>query len=181
MSMEYEIKDLKNIRKKLGITQEELADKSGVSQSLIAKMESGIIDPSYSNVQKIFHTIEEMREKKDVKAEDIMERHIITIDKKTKIHEAIEKMKKHSISQIPVLNNDAVVGLVSESGLLDALLKRHATTVGEIMEDNPPSVSKTTSISVVMNLLKFYPMVLVMENGVIKGIVTKSDVLKKMY
>jgi DNA-binding transcriptional regulator YiaG len=38
-------KQLKKIRVQLGITQSELAKAAGVSQSLIAKLESGLVDP----------------------------------------------------------------------------------------------------------------------------------------
>src|SRR3989338_5241600 len=48
-----EITEIKIMRKRHGLTQTQLAKLSGVSQSLIAKLEAGIIDPSYSNVKKI--------------------------------------------------------------------------------------------------------------------------------
>ena len=38
---------ISKIRKQLGLTQIQLANLAGVSQSLIAKLESGRIDPSY--------------------------------------------------------------------------------------------------------------------------------------
>jgi len=37
--MTYELEEVKKIRKKLGLTQTELANRAGVSQSLIAKIE----------------------------------------------------------------------------------------------------------------------------------------------
>jgi predicted transcriptional regulator len=45
------------------------------------------------------------------------------------------------------------------------------------MEDCPPIVSKTTRLSVVSELLKFYSLVLVGEPGKLVGVVTKSDLL----
>ena len=50
-----EITEIKIMRKRHGLTQTQLAKLSGVSQSLIAKLEAGIIDPSYSNVKKMKH------------------------------------------------------------------------------------------------------------------------------
>jgi len=46
--MEFEINEVKDIRKRLGLTQLELAKRANVSQSLIAKIEAGRIDPRYS-------------------------------------------------------------------------------------------------------------------------------------
>ena len=71
--------------------------------------------------------------------------------------------------------------MVSESTILDALLKSKGAKVKEIMQESPPIVSKTTSIQVVSNLLKHYPMVLVSEEGRLVGLITKSDLLEKLY
>jgi len=40
--MPYELEEIKEIRKKFGLTQNELANRAGVSQSLIAKIEDNI-------------------------------------------------------------------------------------------------------------------------------------------
>jgi predicted transcriptional regulator len=74
-----------------------------------------------------------------------------------------------------------LIGLVSESTILDALLNPKSTRVRDIMQESPPIVSKTTSIQVVSNLLKHYPMVLVSEEGKLIGLITKSDLLGKLY
>ncbi|MBI2079314.1 helix-turn-helix domain-containing protein, partial [Candidatus Micrarchaeota archaeon] len=47
---EIDVSKLGSLRRKLGITQKELAKLAGVSQSLIAKIEMGKIDPAYSKV-----------------------------------------------------------------------------------------------------------------------------------
>src|SRR3989442_5090468 len=45
-------------RKELGLTQSRLAVSAGVSQSIIAKIEAGSVDPSYSVVQRLFSALE---------------------------------------------------------------------------------------------------------------------------
>ena len=70
--MEYDIKDIKRIRLQIGLTQSKLADKSGVSQSLIAKVESGLIDPGYSSVKKIFDTLDSLQSENTSTAKDLM-------------------------------------------------------------------------------------------------------------
>ena len=179
--MTYELEEIKKIRKKLGMTQTELANRAGVSPSLIAKIESGRIDPTYTKIKKIFAALSELEKKEEVKAEQLMASRIISVASGTPIKEAIDKMKKSQISQLPVIDNHKLVGLVSESIILEALLNSKAAQVKEVMQEAPPIVSKTTSIQVVSNLLKHYPMVLVSEEGKLVGLITKSDLLGKLY
>ena len=179
--MTYELEEIKKIRKKLGMTQTELANRAGVSQSLIAKIESGRIDPTYTKTKKIFSALSELEKKEEIKAEQLMTSKIISISSTASVKEAIEKMKKHEISQLPVIDNNKLVGMVSESIILDALLNSKSKIVREVMQESPPIVSKTTSIQVVSNLLKHYPMVAVSEEGRLVGLITKSDLLGKLY
>lgn len=179
--MTYELDEVKKIRKKLGMTQTQLANRAGVSQSLIAKIESGIIDPTYTKTKKIFNALSELEKKEDIKAEQLMMGKIISVPSDTSIKEAIAKMRKFQISQIPIIDDYKLVGLVSESTILDALLNSKSTKVKEIMQEAPPIVSKKTSVQVVSNLLRHYPMVLVSEEGKLIGLITKSDLLGKLY
>ena len=179
--MTYELEEIKKVRKKLGMTQTELASRAGVSQSLIAKIESGRIDPTYTKTKKIFQSLAELEKKEEVKAGQLMTSRIIGIGSTASVKEAIGKMKKHGISQLPVIDNSKLVGLVSESTILDALLNSKGKTVRDVMQEAPPIVSKTTSIQVVSNLLKHYLIVIVSEEGRLTGLITKSDLLGELY
>ena len=179
--MTYELEEVKKVRKKIGITQTELANRAGVSQSLIAKIESGRIDPTYTKTKKIFAALNDLEKKEEIKAEELMASKIISIESNDLIKDAIAKMKKFQISQLPVIDTHKLVGLVSESIILDAMLKSKSTQVREIMQEAPPIVSKTTSIQVISNLLKHFPMVAVAEEGRLIGLITKSDLLGKLY
>ncbi|MEK6983148.1 MAG: CBS domain-containing protein [Nanoarchaeota archaeon] len=179
--MTYELEEIKKIRKKLGMTQTELANRAGVSQSLIAKIESGRIDPTFTKTKKIFGALSELEKKEEIKAGQIMTGRIIGISSDTPIKEAIGRMKKFEISQLPVIDNNKLVGLVSESTILNALLNSKGKEVKDVMQDSPPIISKTTSIQVVSNLLKHYPIILVSEEGKLIGSITKSDLLGKLY
>ena len=163
------------------MTQTELANRAGVSQSLIAKIESGRIDPTYTKTKKIFAALSDLEKKEEIKAEQLMTNRIVSISPTNPIKEAIGKMKKSQISQLPVIDSHKLVGLVSESTILDALLNSKGKLVREVMQEAPPIVSKITSIQVVSNLLKHYPMVLVSEEGKLIGLITKSDLLGKLY
>ena len=175
-----EIKDIKKIRKKIGLTQYDLAVKSGVSQSLITKIESGKLDPTFSKAKKIMDTLNKSSEHEEIKAEQIMQKKIISLAPDQDLIKAISCMKKYEISQLPILIDNKVIGYVSDSIILDSILKDKNMKVKDIMQDPPPIVSKNTSVSVITGILKFYPFILVSKKGIIKGIITKADVLNRI-
>ena len=179
--MPYELSEIKKIRKSLGLTQTDLAKRANVSQSLIAKIESGKIDPTFTKTKKIFETLDLLQNKEEIKADELMNRKVVSVSPVDSIKESISKMKKYGISQMPVLDGQNVVGLVSESTLLDALMSKKSNKIEEIMEESPPTVSKTASVKVVSSLLKHYPIVLVSESGKLVGLITKADLLAKLY
>jgi predicted transcriptional regulator len=140
--MRPELDEIKHIRKRLNITQSGLAKISNVSQSLIAKIEAGRIDPTYTNVRKIWDAIESLSNKKEKKAKDIMQKGIISIPPDKNIKDGIKQMRKYGISQIPVINDNKSIGLISESIILNALIEgRTNLAVKDIMEDPAPVVS----------------------------------------
>lgn len=181
LNMPYEIEEIKKIRKNLGLTQFDLAKRSNVSQSMIAKIEAGRLDPSYSNARKIFTALDDLSKKEELKAIDIMNKKIISVLPDDDIKKAIQKMKKHQISQMPVIEGNTVVGIVSESIVLDSIMEKDKDTVKDIMKESPPIISHNTSSEVITNLLKFYPMVLVSKEGKLVGLISKSDLIGKMY
>ncbi|MCI0561598.1 MAG: helix-turn-helix domain-containing protein, partial [Nitrososphaera sp.] len=67
-----EVERIGRLRKQLGLTQKELADLAGVSQSLVAKIESGKIDPAYSKVMQILSALENEQNKGKKTAQQIM-------------------------------------------------------------------------------------------------------------
>jgi len=180
--MEINLNEIKELRKRLGITQHELATKADVSQSLIAKIESGRIDPTYSNAVKIFRALEGLSKKHESAVAEVMQKRIISAKPDDSVQDAVKKMKKHEISQLPVIKNDAVLGMLSESAILDSLTNgKSASKAGDVMLDTPPIISKKTSVKAASTLLKFCPLVLVSDKGKIAGLVTKSDVLRSVY
>lgn len=173
------LKQIKILRKKYGLTQIDLAKLAGVSQSLIAKVEAGLLDPTYSNAQKIFDALESLRDKKEVKASNILNTSLIFCNPNAEIREVIKKMKKHGISQMPVIDDKQPVGYISESIILDAMINHQsASKVSEVMKDSPPVVAKDCSVQIISNLLMYYPLVIVSEKGKYLGIITKADLLQ---
>ena len=179
--MIYELSEIKNLRKKLGLSQSQLASLAGVSQSMIAKVESGRLDPAFSKTIKIFTALQNISHTKELKAKDVMNKKIISLKPGDTVKEAVSKMRKHEISQLPVIEGSGVVGIVSEALLLDAALNdKSADGVGDLMNDAPPMVSEDATITVVSNLLRYFPVVLVSVRGKLTGLITKADVLGRM-
>ncbi len=171
-----DIKDVKKARVSLGLTQTQLAREAGVSQSVIAKIESGSIDPSYTTAQRIFSALEQRRTSNSPKAIDIMHTSILSIRPSDLVSVAVKLMREHAVSQLPVLEDAKIVGIVSESTVL-ANMQNLNQKVADIMEAAPPTVPPHADLQVVSSLLQHYPLVLVVEKGVLAGIVTKSDII----
>jgi predicted transcriptional regulator len=173
-----DIQLIKTKRQRLGIKQKELAELSRVSQSLIAKLESGKIEPSYSIVNRIFSALESKEHKSEKTCYDLMTKKIISIKSKDKAIKAKEMIKKHDISQIPVFEGKRCVGSITESLLLEHLDENLSKLkVNEIMGPSFPIINSSTPISLVIPLLKSSDALLISHNSLIAGILTKSDVL----
>jgi len=172
-----------NRRRKLGLTQSQLANMAGVSQSYIAKLEAGKIEPSYIKVKAIFESLDKLERKKEVQASEIMNKNIVGINASSTINEAVEKMRDHGYSQLPVMEGDKPIGGLSERTVLEKILNPSdeinpsSLKVREIMEESFPQVADDAPLTLLSSLLKYYPAVLVQNKGDIVGIITKADLL----
>ena len=179
--MEKEIKDIKFLRKRLGITQSDLAKLSGVSQSLITKIESGKIDPTYSKTMQIFSALDNFNKKSMLKAKDILNKKLICVSSSDKIQKVVKIMTQNEISQLPVIDNKNIVGFISESIILKHIFDKKEILIKDIMEESPPIISPNANLDMISYTLLFYPMIVVQEKGNIIGLITKSDILTKKY
>jgi predicted transcriptional regulator len=170
-------------RRKLGLTQNQLADLAGVSQSYIAKLEAGKIEPSYLKVKAIFEALDKIERRKEVSASEIMTSDVVSVQASATAQEAIEIMRGHGFSQLPVMDGEKPVGGVSERTLLDQMfypddeMPPSKKKVRDIMDESFPQVSEDAPLSLLSSLLKYYPAVLVQKKGEVVGIVTKADLL----
>ena len=178
-----ELLEVKRLRKKHNLTQTQLARIAGVSQSLIAKIEAGSIDPTFSHVRKILEVLHGKEQENEPKAEQLITAKIISARKQEQLSEVIRKMKANSISQLPVMEGSQVVGLVSETNIIEKIAEGenpNRLLVKEVMEEAPPIIVRTTPLSAVTELLRHSPLVIVAENGKPKGVITKADILRKV-
>jgi predicted transcriptional regulator len=178
------LEEIPRRRRLLSISQKKLANLAGVSQSMIAKIESKHISPSYLKTKAIFDTLESLERRNEMKASEICHGKVVSVQAHEPISRAVHLMRETGFSQLPVLNADRVVGSITEKTILQKLVpspkpdlvsKRDVET---IMDDAFPTVHDLTPVSMVSALLQYEPAVLVLRRGHVLGIITKADLLK---
>ncbi|MEM1671777.1 MAG: CBS domain-containing protein [Archaeoglobaceae archaeon] len=173
-----EISDIKARRKRLGITQKELAELVGVSQSLIAKLESGVLDPKLSLIKRIINALNEL-ESKNYWAKNIMNSPVIIAESSDSVKKIAKIMIEKGISQLPVVQGEKIIGSVTERGIFKAFFEgKSDILVRDIIEDPLPIVKPSESIFEISKLLLEHPAVLVVEGRNILGIITKHDIMR---
>ncbi len=100
------------------------------------------------------------------------------------VRQALGLMALHDISQLPVMDGANCVGSVSDWSLSQKSLENPKlldATVSDVMESPFPVVAADQPVDSVVKLLsKSNPAVLVRDNGKVRGIVTRSDMLRFM-
>jgi predicted transcriptional regulator len=173
-------------RRILGLTQKQLATMAGVSQSLIAKLESKKIDPSYTKVKAIFDVLERFETKAEGHAGEVLNNEIVGIQKIEPVSRAVRLMTEHGYSQLPVFDGEHAVGSISEKTILEQvsagkdLDQVSMLPVGNVMDEAFPQVGEDAPLPLISSLLQVYPAVLVSRKGKVVGIVTKADLLKML-
>jgi predicted transcriptional regulator len=181
-----ELSEISRLRKKFKITQTELAKKAGVSQSLIARLEMGRVDPRYSKVANVFRALNELKGR-EILAKELMTSGVVGVQTTDSMEETARIMKKRNVSQMPVFDKKKVVGSIWERIILDEIAKGRDMQdfshrrVEEFMEQPFPIMSMDTPLTTISSLLEHNTAVLVMERGDIKGIITNANLLKVVH
>ncbi|MDQ1275179.1 MAG: hypothetical protein QG610_752 [Euryarchaeota archaeon] len=178
--------DLKKRRNELGLTQSDLAKRAGVSQPLIARIESGDVDPRLSTVRKILDAFEGAEKERQIIIRDLMHSPVLHVSPEDSVEEVVNLMHVHGFSQIPVLDKGIPIGSVSEDTIVRLMGENKKKSISQlkvsgIMGESFPTVSPGISISVVSHILEGNPAVLVVEKGTVVGVVTKHDVMKLLH
>ena len=116
--MDLNLEEISRLRRKYQLTQKELSKRSGVSQSLIAKIEAGKIDPSYSKAQKILGALQNLGNSTELKARELMSTKIFFCKSSDEVKDIIRLMKTKEISQVPVFSGEKVVGIITEGTII---------------------------------------------------------------
>lgn len=176
-------REFKKRRLQQNLTQKNLSKKANISQSIIAKLEQGSIDPTYSTILKIESALFNEEKVNQLEAKDIMTTEIISITTKVTISKALEIMRENDFSQILVIEKEIPLGIIYEKSILDAITQRidiYKTQVKKFMEPTPIIVHPKTPSSQLSSIFSHRNnlCILVMENQRLQGIITKSDLFK---
>jgi predicted transcriptional regulator len=173
--------EIRSRRVMLGLTQTELARKAGISQSMIARIESGSVDPRVSTLSRIVAVLSQ-KEKPPYRAKDVMHVEVYSVEPGDPVSRAVEIMEKSDVSQLPVIDGEVPVGCISESAIVSALEEGGlrgpgSRPVREFMEPGFPTVPLEADVRDVVHLLRENHAVLVVDGGRVAGVITKHDLI----
>ncbi len=106
---------------------------------------------------------------------------LISVKSTDKIKTAVELLNVRGFSQLPVIDDGVSVGSVSETQLMQLLLKEPELLdkpISQVMGKSLQPVDDKTEISAVKNYLSDSPAILVTEYGRIIDIITRYDIIE---
>ena len=181
-----ELADIARKRRTLGLTQAELAKRTGLSRSLIAKVETARMMPSYEKAKIIFDELDAVEKKagtslKAITLGQICSKQVEYAEADETIGEVWKRMELKAFSQLPVRRDGRIIGSVTEKAINKALREGNPAgkanlKLSRIMEEAFPMLPAETPIATVIGLLQHYQAVLVQEGGEVTGIATNTDV-----
>jgi cystathionine beta-synthase len=111
------------------------------------------------------------------------EQELITAKPGDRVKTIVQIMKKHGISQLPVLDGERLVGIISESDLVNALLNDPENLdrpIAGLVDQNYVVVPPETPVGRLASIFGEGKVALVQEGGTIRGLVTKIDLIDHM-
>lgn len=173
--------EIRSRREAMGLRQTEVAKKAGISQSMVARIEAGSVDPRVSTLNKIIAVLNNAEQKK-VTAGQIMHTPVLSVSPQAVITQAVELFEKNNVSQLPVIERGVPVGCISESVIVKAIEQQrirhtHTFLVKDFMEPGFPTVPPDMDVETVVNILQQNHAVLVVEGRQVKGVITKHDLI----
>jgi predicted transcriptional regulator len=179
-----ELDSIKKIRTKLGLSQKDLASKCQISASMLNQIERHKAKPSYDTAKMIFEVLERAEFSDQRKAGDICTRNLLTLKLSDQVGDAIKLFSKHGISQVPIMNRNTCLGLISSDDISNQLENNSfdmKTRLSKIPKSMPPIVPVDHPAIKLRTLLSFSKCILVSEDGKIVGIITSEDFHKLLF
>lgn len=106
-------------------------------------------------------------------------RELITVPASSSVSEVVGLLKLHGVSQLPVVDGDQLLGIISEKQLLERALQgeRANVTVGTLAQPNYCTVNAQTDISVLTDLFRRFKVAIVLNEGQPTDIITRIDLI----
>jgi cystathionine beta-synthase len=108
------------------------------------------------------------------------QRPIVAARKGDTLRNVIGLLKEHGISQVPVVDQGRLSGLVSEIDLLNYLLSNPGsmeTSIDDLVEADYATVTPQTKIKLLKNIFNDAKLVCVLERDDLVGVITKIDLI----
>lgn len=96
------------------------------------------------------------------------------------VRAALDQMRNHNFSQMPVLDGNNNLGSIRESSLLSSALKDNSfldRKINDIMEKPFPSVDESTNVEQCIPMLLQYQGLVLTNNNLAVGFITRHDVI----
>ncbi len=107
------------------------------------------------------------------------ERALVTVSASSTVAEVIGRLKLHGISQVPVMDGDRLVGIISETRLLERALRGGSSDapVRELVQADYCTVDRQTVVPVVTELFRRSKVAIVVEGSRPVDIITRIDLI----
>ena len=125
------------------------------------------------------------------KVKEIMTTDVVTTDQDADVVYAFEKLMKHKISSLPVVEGDKLVGIITATDVgHNLILDKYelGTRVEEIMISPVVTVSPDDSLETVIKVMKegvsssgILNQLPVVENSKIIGIISDGDIIQEIF
>lgn len=124
------------------------------------------------------------------KVKEIMTSDVITTSSDMDVVYAFEKLMKHKISSLPVVEGDNLIGIITATDVgHNLILDKYelGTTVEEIMIKSVSTVSPEDSIETAIKVMKegassgILNQLPVVENGKLVGIISDGDIIQEIF
>lgn len=184
---------LRRRRDEVGLTQAELADRANISPSQISHIESPSRDEgmSYHTLYRLQQALIRAGRDRGTRIVDVLERkqdrrgpeyELVRVAADETVATAVDRMDEYDISQVPVFDDDRLVGSLTMWGALDVTAPAE-TRVEAVAGDPFPIVATEDLLSSVETLLQDHDAVLVRPSSLDRsaepeafaGILTPAD------
>jgi cystathionine beta-synthase len=117
---------------------------------------------------------------KDLLAHKPPNEKVVTARAEDRVRDVIDIMKKHGISQLPVLDGTRLRGMVHEVDLLRHLVGGSGTldtNIGDLVESDYATVTSSTKVELLKGVLNDAKIAIVLDRDQVTGVVSKIDLI----